>query len=310
MHVAAVTATPPSDPRARGVHLQNLSNVLDAQGRYEDAMEAMEEAVEMFRLSEGEDAPYTISARGNLPLIYQRMGRWQEAERLYEENIEQMERVYGPDHLNLAHVLHNHATLYLNMQGDTLGRAEPLLKRALDIRRAALGADHSDVLDSRAMLATAYKQQRKYAEAEPIMLDALARSIQTRGEDDPNVAVQLVNLGNLYYDWGDSEKALTNIERARVIFERLGLSEHPVNGVLLRNLANVYVALGRADEGLPHVLRAEEIHMSGQGANDAQRVRDLEVYEEILRDLGRAAEADSVRDVSLALVEAADIAGR
>ena len=190
------------------------------------------------------------------------------------------------------------------------GSAEPLLQRAIVILREVLGSEHPDLLPPESNLSISFMVQEKYAEAEPMALSVLDRTVREYGEEHLYVAYELLNVGGLYDSWDKPEQALTYLERARALFERIGASEHPANAMLLRGLADVYLGLGRAAEGVPHVLRAEEIHVAGQSAGEFERVLDLETYEAILRDLGRAVEADSVRDVRLALEEAADSVGR
>ena len=307
--LAAIAATPPSDSLELVNAGTNLGIALADQGRYIEGVEAVERSVEILGLIAGEDAPRTILERGILAAIYNEMGRWQDAERIWTEDIEKLERIYGPDHINVGRALNNLATL-LMQGGDSLGRAEAVLRRALDIFRQVHGPEHPNVLIPESNLSVWYIEEGRYAEAEPMALNVLDRTIQVHGEEHLYVAFELLNIGDLYHLWDKPEQALPYQERARGLFERLDASEHPANAMLLRALADVYLSLGRAGEGLPLVLRAQEIHEAGQGAWDGERVLDLEVHERILRALGRAAEADSVRDASLAMAEATDTGGR
>jgi tetratricopeptide (TPR) repeat protein len=66
--------------------------------------------------------------------------------------------------------------------------AEPLLKRALEIRERSLGPDHPDVAESLNNLALLYESRGRSAEAEPLLKRALAIREKSLGPDRPDVA--------------------------------------------------------------------------------------------------------------------------
>jgi tetratricopeptide (TPR) repeat protein len=69
-----------------------------------------------------------------------------------------------------------------------------LYRRALVIRERVLGSDHPDVATSLNNLASLYKSQGKYDEAEPLHRRALAIREKSLGSDHPDVAASLNNL--------------------------------------------------------------------------------------------------------------------
>src|SRR5262249_43574991 len=73
-------------------------------------------------------------------------GKYDEAIPLFERALEIRERIFGPDHRDVADVLNSLAILYY-YKGDYV-RAEPLCQRALIIREKALGPWHPNVADS------------------------------------------------------------------------------------------------------------------------------------------------------------------
>ena len=86
------------------------------------------------------------------------------------------EAVFGPDHPKLATTLNNLARLYRS-QGE-YAAAEPLIKRALQIRETALGPNHPSVADSMNDLASLYGVRIRSSEALTLFHRGLA--IQTR----------------------------------------------------------------------------------------------------------------------------------
>ena len=72
--------------------------------------------------------------------------------------------------------------------------------------------DHEDTLASMASLGNLYKQQRKYAEAEELLTEALAARRRQQGDDHPDTLTSMNNLGMLYKQQGkytEAEELLT-----------------------------------------------------------------------------------------------------
>ena len=91
----------------------------------------------------GSRHPDVASSLNNLALLYQKLDRPTDAERLYKRALTVAERALGPDHPNVATSLNNLALLY-----ETLGRvadATSLYKRVVAIREKAWGPSHPDV---------------------------------------------------------------------------------------------------------------------------------------------------------------------
>jgi tetratricopeptide (TPR) repeat protein len=80
--------------------------------------------------------------------------------------------------------------------------AEPLYRRALDIREKALGRDHPDVAVSLNNLAELYQSQGRYAEVEPLLQRSLVIREKALSRDHPDVASALNNLAELYRNQG------------------------------------------------------------------------------------------------------------
>merc|ERR1719491_1232535 len=80
--------------------------------------------------------------------------------------------------------------------------AEPLCKRALEIREKVLGSDHPDVAKQLNNLALLCQNQGKYEEVEKYYQRALAIYESKLGQDDPNVAKTKNNLASAYLKQG------------------------------------------------------------------------------------------------------------
>ena len=105
--------------------------------------------------------------------------------------------------------------------------AEPLLRRALAIREAAVGSESPDVAGTLNNLAAVCRAQGRRGEAEVLYRRTLDIYHKTLGPQHPSTAIVLSNLGDLYYDRRQYAEAESAYRRALTIQEKvLGLS-HP-----------------------------------------------------------------------------------
>jgi tetratricopeptide (TPR) repeat protein len=78
-----------------------------------------------------------------------------------------------------------------------------------------------------------YRDQGKYAEAEPLHVRALAIREKALGPDDPDVADSLNNLGLIYDGQGRSAEAEPLFQRALAILKKASGPDHP-NAIIVR----------------------------------------------------------------------------
>jgi tetratricopeptide (TPR) repeat protein len=97
-----------------------------------------------------------------------RTGKFSEAVPLAQRALEIWEQALGPDHFNVATVLHSLAALDKRVgelyRTDEFSEAVPLAQRALEIWEKALGPDHPDVATALNGLAELYREQGRYAD--------------------------------------------------------------------------------------------------------------------------------------------------
>nr|CAD7259131.1 unnamed protein product [Timema shepardi] len=105
----------------------------------------------------------------------------------------------------VAATLNNLAVLY-GKRGK-YKEAEPLCKRALEIREKVLGKDHPDVAKQLNNLALLCQNQGKYEEVERYYQRALEIYEAKLGPDDPNVAKTKNNLASCYLKQGKYKEA-------------------------------------------------------------------------------------------------------
>jgi CHAT domain-containing protein/Tfp pilus assembly protein PilF len=205
-------------------------------------------------------------------------GKYDEAIPLFERALEIRERIFGPDHRDVADVLNSLAILYY-YKGDYV-RAEPLCQRALIIREKALGPWHPNVADSLRDLAFICVDKGDYARAELLCQRALTIKECELGPEHPGIASYIHNLALFCQTQRDYVKAEPLYRRALAIREKMPGPEHPDVAQTLNNLANIYRDKGDYAKAEPLYERALSIRKKALGVEHpdvAQSLNNLAV---------------------------------
>ncbi len=160
----------------------------------------------------------------------------------------------------------------LNVAGEFMqfaGRyteAERLLREALEMRRALLGARHPDVATSLDSLAVVLQDQGKLAEAERLLREALEMRRALLGVQHPDVATTLNNLALVLQDQGKLAEAERLLREALEMKRALLGAQHPDVATILNNLGLVLKGQGKLAEAERLYREALEIQRALLGA--------------------------------------------
>jgi tetratricopeptide (TPR) repeat protein len=182
-------------------------------------------------------------------------------------------------------------------------KAEPLYRRALEVREKALGAEHPGTAMSLNNLAELYKTNGEYAKAEPFLLRALAIREKALGPEHPDTATSLNNLAGLYRAMDDYAKAEPLLRRALAICEKTLGPEHPFTAGNLSNLAILDMDLGKAGDALEVAVRAGKSQETQLGnilsfTSEQQRL----AFQETTNPFTLVATLGSARDIAQAIL--------
>ncbi len=108
-------------------------------------------------------------------------------------------------------------------------------------------------------LGTVYLAQDRYAEAEPLLQQALELKEQVLGPEHPSVYRGLVNLAVVYQSQGKYTEAEPLYQRSLEISERIVGPEHPDVATNLENYAVLLRETGRGEEAKEMEARAKAI---------------------------------------------------
>ena len=118
--------------------------------------------------------------------------------------------------------------------------AEPLLKQALAIQKAALGPDDPDIAPVMNNLAGIYRELGRYADAEALYRQALEIREKLLGRNDSALASSLNNLAAVLSNQGRYSDAEPLFRRAISLKEKASGQDDPDVARTLNNLAQLY----------------------------------------------------------------------
>ncbi len=226
----------PEHPLTRG-RMHDLGWVYSAHDREEDAHRLWTAALAIAR-SKGQKGGALLNALG---CLCSRMGKYEEAEELFLENLgggwaDKATIGYGGANLARVYLYQDRydeaEQLFLKMPGiakaeqedqkklqysTSLARlyqkqgreneAEELYRITMEKQRKRLGDRHVHTRTTMTSLAKLYQARGSYEAAEPLLQEALKHRRRELGDENPYTQKSFKNLIDLYEAWGKSEKA-------------------------------------------------------------------------------------------------------
>ena len=138
-------------------------------------------------------------------------------------------------------------------------QAQPLLEKALEIRRRLLTDDHPDTAGSYNTVTYILTAQGKYAQAQPLLEKALEIYRRLLTDDHPDTANSYNNLAMNLNAQGKYAQAQPLLEKALEIRRRLLTDDHPDTARGYNNLALNLNAQGKYAQAQPLFEKALEI---------------------------------------------------
>lgn len=242
--------------------------LLQKLGEYGVAYENYQAALDFYRANNLEDPDREVTLLSNIGTWYNTKRKFEEAKD-YFEVAEKLVRESGAEVLpkTLVSLLNNMATLELNM-----GRYEEAtvsLLKTLEISRSSLGAGHGKTLIVLSNLAVCFQYQGDLEKSLKLYLEVFEKQQRVFGRGSYEYFVTLNNLGSNY-------KKLSRYDQGRAMYlEGLGEIEnylgpnHPLEFVLLLNLAVLEMKAKSHQAALEAFLNAREFGMRSRGKEDS-----------------------------------------
>ena len=188
--------------------MSNLANVYSAEGKYAQAEALFRQTLEARRRVLGAEHPNTLFTLADLSSMYQRQGKYQQAETLAEQVVAGRRHNAGNEDADTLTAETDLALTY-HSQGK-FSQCEPLAREVLEIERKNQPDDWQR-FRTESLLGATLAGQKKYAEAEPLLLEGyrgmLARKSQVAVPDWYQLAQVRGWIVQLYQDWGKPARA-------------------------------------------------------------------------------------------------------
>jgi len=159
------------------ISMNNLGLLYTYQGNYERAETLLIKAAEVRRRTLGPDHPDTLLSMNNLAQLYVYESKYETAEPIYLDVLEHQRRVLAPQHPRRLATMNDLAALYIKRSNYVA--AEPLLREALNGYDNS-GADTWARYNSQSLLGASLAGQRRYVEAESLLLSGYQGILQRR----------------------------------------------------------------------------------------------------------------------------------
>jgi hypothetical protein len=188
--------------------MNNLALVYEAAGKSDQAPPLLEEAVRRMRVRPGPDHPTTLAIINNLAGVYCDLKQGEKAVPLFAEYFEQRRKQSKPDDPALAEELATASVRLLNCGRDQ--EAEGYLRESLTTREKR-ERDGWATFYTQSLLGRALLGQKRYAEAEPLLLQGYEGMKQREKSIPPQMQARLTGalerLVALYDAWGKKDEA-------------------------------------------------------------------------------------------------------
>jgi tetratricopeptide (TPR) repeat protein len=185
--------------------LNNLGKAYFRAREYGPAEALFRESLAMNRKLFGEVHPEVSANLSNLGLVARDSGDYAKANALFAQVVAIDRQTLGPDHLIVAGSL-DYWGESLRLGGDAR-RAEEVLRESLAIRVKALPRGHWMIAATQTLIARALVDQRRFAEAERLLLEAYPIVEVRFGPGHRRVTAVVERVVALYDAWGKPDKA-------------------------------------------------------------------------------------------------------
>ena len=291
-------------------YLVTRGTALMIAGKLDDAWTALVSARDRATRTFGATSGVILKALGTLARVASGHGKFAEARRLAEEELEAATARFGPDDLRVADVLHN-LGIYVDEDTGDHDIAAAYLRRALAIKEKASRPDApTTALTLHALGVVELVRGENLEEAARLLDRTLAIQERELGPEHKSVGLTLSNQGIVRRKLGQFTEALAALSRALVITTTAYGSQHAAMAPPLSSIADTYEARGQDAAALDVAQRALAIRKAVVGADYPETVESTNQVARLLARLGRCGAArDMLASAAAALARAGDTDG-
>jgi serine/threonine protein kinase len=246
--LARIDAELADDPALQADLLDDFGEIRAAQGRFEDSQALLDRALAIAEAEHGQDHPAVAETLLNLGALANYRGKDLDGAEPLERALAILERDDGGDPLQLANALNSMATIH-QMRGDNRHAREVIERSVAIFRRHA--PQHAGLRIALTNLAMLYSNENMYAEAEALLLEAIASVEKDLGPSSAHLWPNLFTLGDIQYALGRPDDELRTHERALAVARENYPGDHPWTASSLIEVGSIHARRDRMKQGEP-----------------------------------------------------------
>jgi non-specific serine/threonine protein kinase/serine/threonine-protein kinase len=277
------------------------ASVLRQETELDAAVAAGQDALRIARLSTSETSPTTVDALEALGRVYKEAGRHAEADSLTRRGLAALDGLPGDTRSRRADLLTLLASIAHRWRSDYAG-ADSLLAEAVALDRAVdpAGLEVATALNDRAIVKTYLED---YDAALELYGEALDIQRAALGDDHPEVAVTLENMGGVYFRQERYDEAIAQLHQVLDIRRRMLGEDHEAVARTTFNLAMCTLDSGDPEAALPLFRASVAGARRNLGADHIQTATMMHYLGEVLTDQGQLDEAIAIHEHVVAVGE-------
>jgi CHAT domain-containing protein/tetratricopeptide (TPR) repeat protein len=232
------------------------SNAVE-QGKYENAMEYLNQSLEIGLNKLGENHIEISDTYNNIGSVFLRKGDYDRAFENYNKALSLRLQILGENHPKVANSYNNIGNIYyMKVNYD---KALEYYNKSLNIKFRLLGEYNPEVADTYFNIGLIYDWKGDYDKAFEYYNKSLAIRLKVLGDNHPKVALSYNNIGIYYYLKGYFDKALEYYQRAIPIYiKSLGYT-HPRIADCYNNIGIIHYEKGDFTEALEYYNKSLDI---------------------------------------------------
>jgi len=277
-----------NDPKIQGELYQNLGDIYEKLGKFEQADPLLQTALELRKSVFGAESPEAAETLVELGLLRDSQGKYEDAERFVRQGLAIYNRKLPNSHPSVAR-----STSALGKVLEDRGSydaAIQVLQEAVRLQ-SAHGGSTTDLAESLTELANSHFYSGHYAASEALNQQVLAMDRQLYGDRHPHVADDLINLGAIQYDLGHYPEAERFDREALEITQSFYGQNHPATASALTILGRTLVSQSKNDEAAGLLKAALLIEEQSYGKVHPRVAGTLNELGKISQQQGRLDEA-------------------
>lgn len=191
-------------------------------------------------------------------------GHYDDALNYGNRQIQLSEELYGDSNVKITPIYNLMGLVYCDM--GNYDKAKEFLLKATAIREKELGPNHPDTACSYNNLAEVYRKHKDFRKA----LDYYIRAsdVYLKIQVSPfAIATLLNNIGLVYYELNDCDKALRCYFSAYDRCKKTLGEEHDIIANVLHNVGMTYLKQGNNEDAMTYLNKAKDIFLSKLGPN-------------------------------------------